>query len=107
MDLKLYYQKRRDTESKIPDAFPLIISQQTDDGGKAGSCAEVTRAVAAKMITEGTARLATADEAKTYREARAEAKRSADEEAEVSKVHITVVPSAELARLAGGKKEKA
>jgi hypothetical protein len=59
------------------------------------------------MITEGTARLATADEAKTYREARAEAKRAADEEAEVAKVHITVVPSAELARLAGGKKEKA
>jgi hypothetical protein len=107
MDLKLYYQKRRDTESKIPDAFPLIVSQQTDDGGKAGSCAEVTRAVAAKMITEGTARLATAEEARTYRETRAEAKRSADEEAEISKVHITVVPSAELARLAGGKKEKA
>jgi hypothetical protein len=107
MDLKLYYQKRRDTEFKIPDAFPLIISQQTDDGGLAGSCAEVTRAVAAKMITEGTARLATAEEAKAYREARAEAKRAADEAAVVSQVHVTVVPSAELAKLAGGKKEKA
>jgi hypothetical protein len=107
MDLKLYYQKRRDTESKIPDAFPLIISQQTDDGGKAGSCAEVTRAVAAKMITEGTARLATPDEAKAYREAGAEAKRAADEAAVVSQVHVTVVPSAELAKLTGSKKEKA
>ena len=107
MDLKLYYQKIRDMESKIPDAFPLIVSQQTDDGGRAGSCAEVTRAVAAKMITEGTARLADPAEAQAYRDARAEAKRSADEEAEVAKVHVTVVPSAELARLAGGKKEKA
>ena len=70
MDLKLYYQKIRDTESKIPDVFPVIVSQETDDGGKAGSCAEVTRAVAAKMITEGTARLATAAEAKAYREDR-------------------------------------
>jgi hypothetical protein len=107
MDLKLYYQKIRDTESQIPDVYPLIVSQETDNGGKAGSCAEVTRAVAAKMITEGTARLATAAEAKTYREDRAEAKRIVDEAAEVAKVQVTVVPSAELAKLAGGKKDKA
>jgi hypothetical protein len=107
MDLKLYYQKIRDLESKIPDVFPIVVSQETDDGGKAGSCAEVTRAIAAKMITEGTARVANAEEAKTYREERAEAKRMADQEAEVSKVQVTVVPSAELARLASGRKEKA
>ncbi len=107
MDLKLYYQKIRDMESKIPDAFPLIVSQQTDDGGRAGSFAEVTRAVAAKMITEGTARVADAEEAKAYREARAEAKRMADQAAEVAKVQVTVVPSADLARLAASKKEKA
>jgi hypothetical protein len=107
MDLKLYYQKIRDTECKIPDVFPLIVSQETDNGGKAGSYAEVTRAVAAKMITEGTARLATAVEAKAYREDRAEAKRIIDQAAEVAKVLVTVVPSAELARLAGAKKDKA
>jgi hypothetical protein len=107
MDLKLYYQKIRDTESKISDAFPIVMSLQTDDGGKSGCTAEVTRAVAAKMITEGTVRLATAAEAKTFREDRAEAKRLADEEAEVAKVQVTVVPSSELARLAGCKKDKA
>ena len=106
MDLKLYYQKIRDTESKIPDVYPLIVSEETDNGGKSGSCAEVTRAVAARMITEGTARLATAAEAKSYREDRAEAKRIVDQAAEVAKVQVTVVPNAELARLAG-KKEKA
>jgi hypothetical protein len=107
MDLKLYYQKIRDTESKIPDVFPVIVSQETDDGGKAGSCAEVTRAIAAKMITEGTARLATAAEAKTFHEDRTEAKRVADQAAEVAKVQVTVVPSADLARLAALKKDKA
>ena len=107
MDLKLYYQRIRDTELKIPDVFPVIISQETDDGGKAGSYAEVTRTVAAKMITEGIARLADAEEAKAYREARAEAKRMADQAAEVAKVQVTVVPSADLARLAASKKEKA
>jgi hypothetical protein len=107
MDLKLYYQKIRDAQSAITEAFPLVISRQTDDGGKAGSCAEVTRAVAAKMITEGTARLATEEEARVYREDRAEAKRIADQAADVGKMQITVVPTSELARLAGGKKEKA
>jgi len=107
MDLKLYYQKIRDMESKIPDAFPVIISQQTDDGGKAGSFAEVTRSVAAKMIIEGTSRIATTEEAASYRQDCAEAKRQVDQEAEVNKVQITVVPTAELARLAGAKKEKA
>jgi hypothetical protein len=107
MDLKLYYQKIRDTEAKIPDVFPVIVSQETDNGGKAGTCAEVTRAVAAKMITEGTARLATAAEAKAYRDDRVEAKRIADQAAEVAKVQVTVVPNAELAKLAGVRKDKA
>ena len=107
MDLKLYYQKIRDTESKIPDAFPVIVSQETDDGGKAGSCAEVSRNVAAKMITEGTARIANAEEARLYREDQAAAKSLADQQAEVSKVHVTVVPSAELARIASSKRDKA
>ena len=107
MDLKLYYQKIRDTESKITDAFPVVVSQETDDGGKAGSCAEVTRSVAARMITEGAARLANADEAKAYREERSAAKALADQAAEVAKVHVTVVPSSELARLASAKREKA
>jgi hypothetical protein len=107
MDLKLYYQKIRDTQANLSDVFPVVVSQQTDDGGKAGSYAEVTRAVAAKLITEGASRLATPQEAKAYRDDRAEAKRLFDQAAEVAKVHITVVPTAELARLTGVKKEKA
>ena len=29
MDLRLYYQKIRDTEAKIAEAFPVIVSQET------------------------------------------------------------------------------
>ena len=58
------------------------------------------------MITEGMARLATAEEAKAYRDDRAEAKRMADQAAEVAKVQVTIVPNAELAK-AGVKKDKA
>jgi hypothetical protein len=105
MNLKVYFQKVRDTESEIADEFPIMVSKETEDGGKAGRYAEVTRAVAAKMITEGKARLATGEEAKAYREAQAEAKRIADQAAEASKVQFTVVSSNEMPKLFA-KKEK-
>ena len=58
------------------------------------------------MIVEGTARLATADEAKAYRDAQAEARRIADQEAEAAKVQFTVVSTSEMAKLTGSKKDK-
>ncbi|MGA7235480.1 MAG: hypothetical protein WBY44_07360 [Bryobacteraceae bacterium] len=107
MDLKLYYQKVRNTEAEIAEAFPVLVSKETQDGGKDGRCAEVTRAIAAKMIVEGSARLATTDEAKAYRDTQTEAKRIADQEAEAAKVQFTVVSTSEMAKLTGGKKDKA
>jgi len=50
MDLKLYYQKVRDTASKIADPFPVVVSKETTDGGKDGIFTEVTRPIAAKML---------------------------------------------------------
>src|SRR5271170_2684510 len=105
MDLRLYYQKVRNTEAEIAEAYPVVVSKETQDGGKDGRYAEVTRAIAAKMIIEGTSRLATADEEKAYRDAQAEARRIADQEAEAAKVQFTVVSTSEMARLTGGKRE--
>ena len=34
MDLKLYFQKIRETEAKITDPFPILVSKETEDGGK-------------------------------------------------------------------------
>jgi hypothetical protein len=107
MDLKVYYQKLRGTEAGIEEEFPVIVSNETEDGGKKGRYAEVTRANAARMITEGSARLAMADEAKAYRQAQAAAKKAADDAAEASKVQFTVVSTSEMTKLAASKKEKA
>lgn len=107
MDLKAYYQKIRELESKIAEEFPVVVSKETADGGKGGNFAEVTRPIAAKMVTEGTARLATADESKAYRDAQAHAKQAADQAAEAAKVQLTVVSTSELAKLTGGKRDKA
>ena len=106
MDLRVYYQKVRSTEAAIAEAYPIVVSNETPDGGKSGKYTEVTRAIAAKMMIEGTARLANADEAKAYRDAQADAKRAFDQAMEAAKVQLTLVSTAEMARLAT-RKERA
>ena len=104
MDLKLYYQKIRDMESKITEAFPVVVSNETADGGRAGVLTEVTPGIAAKMVVEGSARLATAAEAMAFRAVQTEAKRVADQEAAAAKVQFTVLSTAELNKLKGASK---
>jgi len=58
MDLRGYYQKIREVEATIADAYAVIVSLETPDGGKAGTQTEVTRSLAAKMIVNGLAKLA-------------------------------------------------
>ncbi|MGA2267703.1 MAG: hypothetical protein ABSH44_04450 [Bryobacteraceae bacterium] len=101
MDLKLYYQKIRDMESKITEAFPVVVSSETPDGGKPGVLTEVTPRIAAKMIVEGLARLATAEEAKAFSELQAEARRVAEQVAAAAKVQLAVLSTTELNKLKG------
>ncbi|MGA2039257.1 MAG: hypothetical protein ABSH42_08270 [Bryobacteraceae bacterium] len=107
MDLRLYYQKIRDTQAKITDPFPVIESCETPDGGFAGRLTEATPAIAAKLIVEGAARLATEADAASFREARAKAKQAADEALAASKVQLTFLPVTEWNRIQdAGKRAK-
>jgi len=99
MDLRTYYQKIRDTEATIPAAFVVVESLQTDDGGKSGILVEVTRHLAAKMVAEGTAKLATADQAAAFQQAKAAALKAAQEAATAAKLEVTMVPSDDLKKL--------
>ena len=99
MDLQVYYQKIRDTETKLTDEFPLMVSLETADGGKCGTKTEVPRRLAAKLMVEGLARVASKDELKAYRESLAEAKRIAERAAAAERLQLTVLSSAELDRL--------
>jgi hypothetical protein len=101
MDLRQYYQKIRDKQSEITEAYPIVVSNETADGGKAGVLTEVTPGIAAKMVVDGMARLATGQEEKTFRAAQVEAKRAADQAAAGNKVQFTVVPTADLTKLKG------
>jgi endonuclease YncB( thermonuclease family) len=91
MDLTVYYEKIREAKSKIKDEFVVATSMATPDGGRAGVCSEVPRAVAARMIVDGLIRTATAAEEKAYREAQAKAKKMADDLAASAKVTFNVI----------------
>ena len=101
MDLKLYYQKIRDKQAEITEAFPVVVSNETADGGRPGVLTEVTPAIAAKMVVDGAAHLATAPEANGFRAGQAEAKRVADQAAAAAKVQFTVLSTTELNKLKG------
>ena len=105
MDLKVFYQKVRQVEASLPGAHVVVISQETPDGGRAGVPSEVTRAVAARMIVQGSARLATPDEANTFCEGIAKAKRVIDQQAAASRVQVRVISDADLRALQGSAKK--
>jgi len=106
MDLKVYYQKLRQIEASLGEVYVVVVSQETPDGGRAGLRTEVPRATAARMIVEGGARLATAEEAGEYREKVAEAKQAADQAAAANRVQLTVISDADLRALKGSTRVK-
>jgi hypothetical protein len=101
----MFYQKLRQIEASLAEADVIVMSLETADGGRAGVPSEASRAVAARMIVEGKARLATAEEASAFRERTAEAKRSADQLAAAGKVQVTVISDSDLRALKGNAKK--
>ena len=91
MDLRQYFKKLRETESGLSEHFPLVMSLETSDGGKAGTISEVTREQAAKLIVEGCARLASEAEKKTYLDKRASDKKAAERAEMARRVQVTIV----------------
>ena len=99
MDVKTYYQRIRDTEGTIPTPFAVVISLATDDGGKKGVPVEVPRHLAAKMVVEGSAELASADQAAAFRQAQQAACKALLEAAAAARVEFSMVSADELKRL--------
>lgn len=99
MDLQIYYRKIRDIEDSLPDQSVTLVSLETPDGGRAGLCTEAPRRIAAKMLVEGAARLATAEEARNFQEQNLEAKRQADQISAAARLQFTVVSPSELRKL--------
>lgn len=102
MDLQVYYKKIRAMEESLRDSSVVLVSLETPDGGRQGVRTEVPRRIAAKMIVEGGARLATAEEAHEFHEEAADAKRRAEQLAAASRMQFAVISPNELRKLKGG-----
>ena len=96
MDLKGYYQKIRALERTFEAVFAVIVSMETADGGKAGVRTEVPAQIAARMIVEGIARIATEQEAKEFHEQKTDAKRVVDQSDASRRMQVTVVSESDL-----------
>jgi len=66
MDVRIYFQKLRKIEAAIPEPYVVIVSRETSDGGKPGLKTVVARGLAAKLIVEDQAALATPEEAAEF-----------------------------------------
>lgn len=92
----MFYQKLRKIEQEITDPHVVVVSHETSDGGRAGQKSEVSRSIAARLIVEGRARLATAEEVAEYRSAIDQARQEAEQRATAQRIQVSVVSEADF-----------
>jgi len=96
MDVKQYYRKIKETEETLTEKYPVVVSIETADGGRPGMFSEVSRAVAAKLIVEGRAVLASPDERQHYFELQAAARKLAEKNEFAKRVQVAIISEADL-----------
>jgi hypothetical protein len=81
MNLREYYEKIREIAQTIDGEFAVVVSNKTNDGGRAGILTEVTRDAAARLVADSKATLASPEQAQEYyAKLRAQHERKAAEE---------------------------
>lgn len=101
MDLRAYYRTIREIEAGIPGECAVIVSRATPDGGREGVLTEAPRTVAARLIAEGAATLASIEQAAAFRErmqalCAEEAARQA-----AARIQVNIISEADARLLAG------
>ncbi len=96
MDLRHYFRKVRELEETLAEDFPMVVSRETAEGGKAGRVCEVSRAVAAKLIVEGKAEMASEEQRASYSLIQQEAKMAAERAELARRVQVAIVADTDL-----------
>lgn len=96
MDLRAYYRKVREAEAGLAGEHIVMVSLETEEGGKSGIRTEVPRSIAARLIAEGRSRVASEEEAERFHEANREAKARHEQEETARRVQVMVIPSQEF-----------
>jgi hypothetical protein len=98
VDLKHYFRKIREIEATITEPQTFVVSLETADGGRAGIITEVKRELAAKMIVEARAVLATDEEREAFLQRQAAARTAALKAEAARKLQVTIVSDADSVR---------
>jgi hypothetical protein len=105
MDLRQYFRRLREIESKISEEFPVVISLDTADGGKAGVVAEVSRAIAAQLLAEGRAVLADEPQKEEFAARQLAARKAGEKDELMKRIHVSLISDSEAdTRLNGPKR---
>jgi hypothetical protein len=96
MDVRAYYRKIRETEELLNGDHFVVVSLDTPEGGRAGVRTETSRAVAAKLIAEGRARVASDEESLEFHESRREDRERLEAELAARRMQVMVIPHHDL-----------
>lgn len=105
MNLIDYYRDLRAIQRGFPEPFVVVVSLKTKDGGRAGVVSEVAAEIAAGLIMNDRARVATAEEAAQFRREAKEAWEAALAK-QGPQVNVMVVAESELENFKSGRKKK-
>ncbi len=104
MDLRVFYQKIRKQESELDGEYVVLVSNETGDGGRSGQTVEVAKPLAARMIVEGRARLASPLECKARQKALERAAEAAQRRQLAEKAQVRLLSDADIEALRAGLK---
>jgi hypothetical protein len=96
MDLRTWYKKVRDAEAGLTGEHFVMISLATSEGGKEGVRTEVPRSIAARLIAETRARVASEEEALEFHEENRLALEQYKQEEAAKRVQVMVIPAHKL-----------
>jgi polyhydroxyalkanoate synthesis regulator phasin len=99
MDLRAYYRKLREIEKGLVEAFVVVRSLATADGGVAGRLTEVASTLAAKMVAEGIAEVVEQEEARAFRQKMAEEHKKEEQRRAAAQIQFTVLTESDLRAL--------
>jgi hypothetical protein len=95
VDLRSYYKKVREAEATLTGNEAVLVSLATSEGGKEGVHTEAPTAIAARLIAEGRARIATEGEAAEFRRGLAAGREQYEQDEAARRVQIVMVPAKE------------
>jgi hypothetical protein len=96
VDLRSYYKKVREAEATLTGNEAVLVSLATSEGGKEGVRTEAPCAIAARLIAEGRARIATEEEAAEFRRGLREGREQYEQDEAARRVQIVMVPAKDV-----------